>query len=239
MFGKSSIFLMKGWVCLVAGLLLSSCGGRTPAHVPLPPLDADRDAATADLTEYRLQAGDTIRVKYLYHPELNVKVPIRPDGDVSLQVAGLVHAAGLTTDELEQVIKERSSHRLRDPEINVMIAALGERKVFVLGEVRTPGFVVYREGMTPLQAIVERGGFTTTARVDSVLRLSKDSADYQGTRLDLSKPLNQGVPEGVELAVGDVVFVPRTFIGDINLFVTQYIRGVLPIEPRIGAGTSF
>ena len=232
-------FISKGIALAMLCWLLAACSS-TPAHVPLPPLDAEQSSpTTTDLTEYRLQPGDTIRVKYMYHPELNVKVPIRPDGDLSLQVAGLVHASGLTTDELEEVIKERSSNRLRDPEINVMIAALGERKVFVLGEVRSPGFVVYREGMTPLQAIVERGGFTTTARVDSVLRLSPIKTDYQGTRLDLSKPLNEGIPEGVELAVGDVVYVPRTFIGDVNLFVAQYIRGVLPIEPRIGAGTSF
>lgn len=236
MFTQRRKFKVLQGICTVVFASLAACGG-TPAHVPLPPLDAQTQPV--DLTQYRLQPGDEVRVKYLYHPELNVKLPIRPDGDLSLQIAGDIHAAGLTTDELEEVIKTRSNHRLREPEVNVIISRLGERKVYVLGEVRSPGFVLYHEGLTPLQAIVERGGFTTTARVDSVLRLSPIKSDYQGTRLDLSKPLDDGVPEGVELVVGDVVYVPRTFIGDVNLFVAQYIRGILPIEPRIGAGTTF
>jgi hypothetical protein len=45
--------------------------------------------------------------------------------------------------------------------------------------------------------------------------------------------------EQTRLAAGDVLYVPRTFIGDVDSFVRLYIRGVLPISPRVGAGTSF
>ncbi len=180
-----------------------------------------------------------MRVKFLFHPELDIRVPVRPDGKVSLQVAGEIQAAGLTTMELEQLIKEKSSERLRDPEISVLVAQVAESKVYVGGEVRAPGFVVFREGMTPLQAILDRGGFTDTARTDSVLRLSASSSYDQGTRLDFRAPLSQGAPEGTQLASGDMLYVPRNFIGDVGTFVRLYIRDVLPIPPRIGAGTSF
>ena len=103
----------------------------------------------------------------------------------------------------------------------------------------SPGFVVYRDGMTPLQAIMDRGGFTNLAQIDSVLRLSPSQDEYQGTRLDFTRPLREGTPERTVLAAGDVVYIPRSFIGDVNTFVRLYIRGVLPIEPRIGAGTTF
>lgn len=227
-----------GGIFLLAALLLCSCSQQTANTAPLPPVESVQGPDLVKDSEYRIQAGDVLRVRYLYHPELNVKVPVRPDGDISLQVAGVIHAADLTTTELERVIEKRSSHRLREPEISVIVAE-AERKVYVGGEVRVPGFVKYKKGLTPLQAIMDRGGFTTVARVDSVLRLSPAKGQYQGTRMDFTKPLTDGTPEGVELLAGDVVFVPRTFIGDVNLFVSQYIRGVLPIEPRIGAGTSF
>ncbi len=221
-------------------LALCSCARQTTAPmVPLPPLDMGTEPVALDEAEYRLQPGDLLRVKFLYHPELDVKVPIRPDGAVTLQVAGDVQAAGLTTVELEQAIKERTSDRLRDPEIAVMVAQLGDRKVYVGGQVRLPGFVSYRPGLSPLQAIMDRGGFTDTARVDSVLRLSPNQRDFQGTRLDLSKPLSDGRQEGTQLAAGDVLYVPRTFIGDVNAFVRLYVRGVLPVQPRVGAGTAF
>ena len=225
-------------MCALFLAVASGCGRYSTQPVPLPPMDMVQEpGATRESSEYHIQAGDLLRVKFLYHPELDVKVPVRPDGDITLQVAGQIHAAGLTTGELEKVIKERSSDRLRDPEISIMVAQLAERKVYVGGEVRLPGFVAYHEGMSPLQAIMDRGGFTDTARMDSVLRLSP-TLD-QGTRLDLTKALSAGVPEGTQLVAGDVLFVPRSFIGDVDTFVRMYIREVLPIPPRVGAGTTF
>jgi protein involved in polysaccharide export with SLBB domain len=188
---------------------------------------------------YRLQPGDQLRIEFLYHPELDVRLPIRPDGDITLQLAGEIHAAGLRADELEKVIKERTSDRLRNPEVSVIVAQLAQQKVYVGGEVRVPGFVPYQVGLSPLQAIMDRGGFTDTARVDSVVRVSGVENDYQATRLDFTKPLAGEPPENMHLAAGDVLYVPRTFIGDVNSFVRRYIQGILPTTPHIGAGTAF
>jgi len=229
------------WTAIgVAALWAVACASRTPPAA-LPPLDAPRQArfTAAELGEYRLRPGDLLRVKYLYHPELDVKTAVRPDGIVTLQIAGDIDAAGSTTGDLARVIVQRTRDRLREPEVSVMVAEVADRKIYVGGEVRVPGFVPYRPGMSPLQAIMDRGGFTDTARTDSVLRLSAAEADYQGTRLDLRPSLVAGLPEGVQLLAGDVLYVPRTFIGDVNAFVRLYLRGVLPVEPRIGAGGTF
>lgn len=223
------------------GLLLSvsvwACGRAVSRPAPLPPLEALQESMGGNVgEEYRLQPGDQLRVKYLYHPDLDIKVPIRPDGNVTLQLAGDIRAAGLRPTELEQVIKERTSDRLRDPEVSVMVAQQADRKVYVAGEVRLPGFVTYYPGMSAIQAIMDRGGFTDTARVDSVLLLGAAPSDYQGRRLDFTRSLSDGSQEGMHLAAGDVVFVPRTFIGDIDAFVKLYIHELLPTTPRIGAG---
>jgi protein involved in polysaccharide export with SLBB domain len=226
---------------LALSLCVFACGRGTTRAVPLPPLEAAPEPGLAGEAGagYRLQPGDVLRVKFLYHPELDIKVPVRPDGEVTLQVAGDVHAAGLTTTELEQVVKERTSDRLRDPEVSVIVAQLALQKVYVGGEVRSPGFVIYQVGMNPLQAIMDRGGFTNAARLDSVLRLSGVQGDYQGTRLDFTKPLSEGAPERVHLVAGDVLYIPRTFIGDVGVFVNLYIRQLLPTIPRVSAGTGF
>jgi protein involved in polysaccharide export with SLBB domain len=230
------------WMGVVLSLPIAmyACGWHAMQSVPLPPLDMPLDsAALGEPGTYRIQPGDLLRVKFLYHPELDLKVPVRPDGDITLQMGGDIHAAGLTTAELEKVIKDRTSDRLREPEISVLVAQLADRKIYVGGEVKAPGFVAFHEGMTPLQAVIDRGGFTDTARIDSVLRLSPMRNDYQGTRLDFTKPLSAGIPEQTRLAAGDVLYVPRSFIGDVDSFVRLYIRGVLPIPPRVGAGTTF
>lgn len=222
--------------------LLGCAGTRQPgSQVPLPPLDAQplKRGEAAVGPDYRLRPGDVLRIKFTYHPELDVKLPIRPDGNITLQLGGDLHAAGRTADELERMIVERTSDRLREPEVSVIVADVAEQKVYVGGEVQAPGFVVFQPGLTPLQAIMGRGGFTDTARLDSVLRLSPTHPDNHATRLDFTRPLTEGSPEWTEVAAGDVLFVPRTFIGDVNAFVQLYIRNVLPVSPRIGAGTSF
>lgn len=227
--------------CVVLSLCFFACGRGTTRPVPLPPLEAAPEPGVSSETAagYRLQPGDTLRVEFLYHPELDIKVAIRPDGNITLHLTGEIHAAGLRTTELEQVIKERTSDRLRDPEISVMVAQLADQKVYVGGEVRIPGFVAYHPGMSPLQAIMDRGGFTDTARVDSVLWLSGAENDYQGTRLDCTKSLSEGTSERVHLTAGDVLYVPRTFIGDVDAFMKRYVQDVLPVPARVGAGTVF
>jgi protein involved in polysaccharide export with SLBB domain len=227
------------WSCIV-GLSLAlvmggGCGQPRPvAPVPLPPLDASASGPIHEV-EYRLQPGDVLRIKFLYHPELDVKLPVRPDGNITLQDVGEVTAGGLTTNQLAEVVRQHSSEHLRDPEVTVIVAELGEQKVYVAGEVRLPGIVPYRPGLTALQAIMDRGGFTDVARVDSVVHITVGEKDYQATKVDLTRVL-QGEPESVQLAARDMIFVPRTTIGDVNAFVDLYIRRMLPVPPRIGVG---
>jgi polysaccharide export outer membrane protein len=216
---------------VVALLALGGCA-QSPAVQPLPPLDSVRVVAVS--SEYRIQGGDVLRIKFAYHPEHDVKLPVRPDGKITLDVTGEIDAGGLTAAELEAVIKARSSRRLREPEVSVIVAQLGEQKVYVGGEVRVPGFVAYRPGLTPLQAIFDRGGFTDTARVDSVLHITPGETEYQATRLDLTEAVDHGMAEPVLLVANDVVYVPRTWVGDAGSFVQLYIRNLLPIPPRFG-----
>lgn len=220
-------------------VLLASCHRQGGPMAALPPLDAPLPLPPGQGAPYRIKPGDLLRVKFLYHPELDIKTLVRPDGSITLQMGGDIYAAGRTAEELAQEIVERTKDRLREPEVSVLVAQTADAKVYVMGEVRVPGIVPYREGMTPLQAIADRGGFLDTARVDSVLRLSPGDEEYQGTRLDLAQALRSGSPEDVQLRPGDVLYVPRTFIGDVNAFVRLYIRGLLPVEPRVGAGTTF
>ena len=219
------------------GMLLTAafgCGAREQAGAPLPSLSIPGAGVVVSAGEsYQLQAGDVLRVKFLYHPELDVKVPVGPDGRVNIQGVGELQAQGKTTEELAAAIKRMSSDRLRDPEVTVIVARLGPRRVYVGGEVRLPGPVVFRDGLTPLQAILDRGGFTEVARIDSVLHLTTKGTSVEATRLNFSRDLQAGEPELNPLSVYDVIYVPRTFIGDANAFVRLYIRGLLPTMPRV------
>ena len=192
------------------------------------------DDKLVDEYSYRLAPGDLIDVKFPYHPEENERVPVRPDGRIGLQVVGDLMAAGLTVKELETVVVEKSSKTLRDPVVSIVIAQLAEHKVYVGGQVAKPGFVPYREGMTPLQAIVERGGFVDDANTDQILYISRAGEAVQSQRLDLEAVMDGESSEQIVMSPDDIIIVPRTFIGDADVWVDQWIRGLLPTVPRPG-----
>lgn len=220
---------------LVLAGVLAGCSA-SPVEAPLPPMAEPLSPSLIDTGQYRLEPGDILRVKFIYQPEMDVRVEIDPDGNISIPGVGEVQARGKTAEELAADVETLSSTNLRDPEVTVIVAQLGPRKVFVTGEVRLPGPVLYRVGMTPMQAIIDRGGFTEVARIDSVLHVSTNANNVEATRLDFSSEIKDGSPEMQTLAVNDQIVVPRTFIGDANAFVRLYIRGLMPTMPRVGVG---
>jgi len=216
-------------------LFVSGCGSPV-AHIPV--FDKSQPAAARPLegiyvkdSTYRLVPYDVINLKYTYHPEMDPKAPliIRPDGDIILEGVGSVQAVNRTPEELAKLVAEKSSSRLRDPEVIVSVAQYAPRRVFIGGEVKSPGPVVIQEGMTPLQAIFDRGGFTNTAQVDSVI-LIRDAAS--GTpkigRIDLQQAMEGGLPEQFALLPNDVVYVPMTGIGRADLWVRQHLVELVP-----------
>jgi polysaccharide export outer membrane protein len=224
-------------VWLLAGVLAGtglSCGAKRSDNIaPLPPLAAP--PATAGVPEvdalYRIQAYDTLRVKFLYHPELDTRIPVRPDGGINVSGVGDFQAAGKTTTQLAREVEKVSSEYLRDPKVDVIVAELGRYRIWVFGEVRSPGEVPFREGMTPLQAISDRGGFSDYARADSVLRIKPEGS---ATRVDLTGNL----PDTITVVeANEVIYVPRTFVGDAVAFVKTF-RNLLPVQPRFGMGYS-
>jgi polysaccharide biosynthesis/export protein len=188
---------------------------------------------------YRISQGDELHVRFLYQPELNEQLPVRPDGRISLASTGEITVVGLTPRELEQLVIERSSTRLRNPEVTVVVTKLGEQRVYVGGEVARPGFVTLRPDMTILQAVLQAGGFRKTAKLDSVLLMTPGAdGQFAAARVDMAVVVEGGVPERVRLHPNDVVYAPPTWVSDMNDVVDQWVRGLIPALPRVGVGYS-
>jgi protein involved in polysaccharide export with SLBB domain len=223
--------------CLVVTLVLG-VAACTEVGRNLPPPEATYALTRGPVARdaYRLQPGDRLNIKFPYHGRHNQELPVRPDGKISLEPTGEILAEGLTPLELEDLIKEKSSRVLRNPEVVVIVTQIGDRRAFVGGEVGRPGFVALQEGMTPLQAVMAAGGFKDTARKDSVLYIARGAnGAYQASRVDLDAVVRDGAPESVRLNGNDVVYVPATRIANADTFVEQYIRKLLPVDSRAGA----
>jgi protein involved in polysaccharide export with SLBB domain len=233
-----------GWLlALLAVTVAAGCGRSRPQTAMAPggavPAALLPAAPPTPGPEYRIGFGDELHVRFLYQPDMNEEVPVRPDGRISLGATGEIVVVGMTPAELEKKIVELSSDRLRDPEVTVVVTKLGEQRVYVGGEVVQAGFVSLRPGMTPLQAVLQSGGFKKTAKLDSVLLMTPDGdGNFSAARIDMKQVVDAGVPERVRLHPNDVVYVPPTWVADMNVVVDQYVRGLIPALPRVGVGAS-
>jgi protein involved in polysaccharide export with SLBB domain len=209
--------------------------GACASRVTVPPLRADevpqiRTATNFPHGEYRLEPGDTVRIRYTFHSENDQDEIVRPDGKIRVTDVGEVQAAGVTIDELAKQLKEVTSKRLRDPEVIVSVTEFAPKTVYVAGEVGKPGPIPYRKDLSPLQAVIEAGGFRDTAltrQVVLVRGLGPDGRTVSRT-LDMQRALRQGSPDAVSLAPRDVLYVPRTGVAEANIWVDQHFTQLFP-----------
>jgi protein involved in polysaccharide export with SLBB domain len=182
--------------------------------------------------QYVVAVGDQLGIKFYKSPELNEDVIVRPDGMISLQLVDDVPAAGRTPSDISADLRRRYSKELAAPAISVIVRKLEGDRIYVGGEVGKQGVIHLVAGLTLFQAIQEAGGFTKTAhRKDVVLIRRTPDGKAIGREIDV-RPVQQGdrPQDDVVLAANDVIFVPRSKIANVDVFVEQYIRDALPIS---------
>lgn len=209
--------------------IVGGCAHRTPdARPPVArPIAVD--------APYLVRVGDMLDIRFYKTPELNVEVPVRSDGMISLELLGDVQAAGLQPKDLAAALTERYGEELTDPRVTVIVRGFGGQ-VFVQGEVFRAGSIPYADGLTALQAIAGAGGMNLEARRSNVVLMRRENGEWRGYTLDLRKPM-EGTDFGqdVQLQASDIVYVPRKKVSNVNLFVRQYIRDNMPVPPIMPA----
>jgi len=208
-------------------------------NLGVPPSDLAKTSTVQPTTApqaYLLQPGDNIEIKFAYVPDLNQAQIIRPDGKISLPLIHDVQAAGLTPSELQDaLLKQYQDTALKSPELVVIVREFNSNKIYIGGEVGTPGAQPLLTPTTVLQAILQANGFKNTARANEVLLIrQRAGGGYDWQVLNLEKALSgESFAANIPLAPRDVIYVPRSDIANVDLFVDQYIRQVLPIAPGV------
>lgn len=225
---------------LVIAVLLSACG---PAVVKPASLETANAMSTQAATgEYRLQPGDELDIRFYYNPELNSSVLIRPDGRISLPLANEVQAAGLSPSALAQRLRTAYEQELRRPELTVIVRSFNSQKVFVGGEVASPGVVQALGPLTVLQSVTQAGGFKETARLNEVLIIRRDPSvpDPIVIPVDIAAVVDGSrTNQDIALMPFDIVYVPKSDIANVNKFVDQYIRQNIPFGFGLTYGFGF
>ena len=171
---------------------------------------------------YRLQPTDVVEVHYRYTPEFDQIVTIQPDGFATLQIVGDLKLQGLTLDQAKATILEKSSQRLKDPEITLVLKDFEKPYFIVGGEVTNPGKFEMRGQVTAIQAIAMAGGFkTASAKHSQVILFRRVGPDLAKTEiLNLKEAMRPSAKEPMaDLHPGDMLVIPQNSVSKIERFV--------------------
>jgi len=218
-------------------------------------LDNDGVSKLVDKTEpYRIGPGDILSIVVWDHPELVLPtqtyaigtgvtelafgdtasgIPgytVSSTGYIQFPYTGLLKVAGLTELQARNLIVNSSGKYIQDPQITVRVLGYRSKRVYVEGEVKTPGTVAINDiPMTLLEAINRAGGILPTGDRSSVyvIREGKPTRVNLPALIDRGQDLNQ-----VMLKSGDIVRVtPRD---DSKVFVTGEVTTPASIVMRDG-----
>jgi protein involved in polysaccharide export with SLBB domain len=185
-------------------------------------------AQAAPEPNYVLNVGDSIEVRFSFNTDMNDRITIRPDGFISMAMIGEIKAAGKTPAQLSADISAAYHPFLRDSQAVVVVREFANRRVYVTGEVASPGVLPITGPMTVLQAVANCGGARPAAALDSAVLLRYEGGNKAAVQLVKLKEIMKGKTADFLLQPFDVVYLPRTRIAKLDLFVDQYVNGLVP-----------
>lgn len=162
-------------------------------------------AATA---EYTIGPEDVLDISVWKNPELSRKVPVRPDGKVSMPLINDIQAAGLTPSELREQLAKRLAEFVPSAEVAVIVSEVQSLKVAVVGAVKTPGRFMLKSPATVLECIALAQGLTEFAARDRIVVLRQNGTTTTRIPFNYSKIADANGQDNFFVRPGDIIVVP-------------------------------
>lgn len=182
---------------------------ETAAKEELRKKQSKADVA-ADSGSYVIGPEDVLYIYVWKEDNLSRSVPVRMDGMISIPLVDDVKAAGLTPLQLKELLLAKLREYVDTPDVTVIVTEANSYKIYVQGEVRTPGVIRLRTETSLVQAIVLAGGFTDWADRKKITILRKEGGKETRIRVNYNKVIDgdAGHPD-VILKSGDIIIVPN------------------------------
>ncbi len=181
--------------------------------------------AISEALNPRMRAGHVLQISVLINGEKEIDEPnrrISSRGDLSLPLLGNIRVAGLSLDELSEMLTKSYKVYFRDPQLVVQYVVDEESEsaspwgyVTVLGKVKQPGKVDIppTQDLTVSMAIQRAGGFDSSAK-DTGIRVTRPSEGDGGEQRQFDVNLRSvgargDVQNDMTLQSGDIVYVPE------------------------------
>jgi len=166
---------------------------------------------------YRIGPTDILQIVVWDHPELTIPAGefrdaeasgqlVSEDGTLFYPFVGVMQVAGMTVAELRDVLTARLSKFIKNPQLDVRVAGFRSQKLYVVGEVKTPGILpLTDQPMTIADAVNLAGGLAPNAHKGGV-NVSRKGQVYE---VDLTALYDLAdASQNLTLQHGDIVNVP-------------------------------
>jgi len=177
-------------------------------HGTLPTKEAQGEIA-ADSDRYVVGAEDVLYIHVWREDALSRTVTVRMDGNISLPIINEIKAAGLTPLQLKDALTQRLKEFIETPNVSVTVVEANSFKVYVSGQVKTPGVYRLRSETTVLQIIPMAGGFTEWANQKKILIIRKENGKESRITVNYKKIMKgDNSNSNITLKSGDTISVP-------------------------------
>ena len=181
-----------GFVCLAAALAWP--GGPDPHAAEAP---------------YLIQPGDVLIVSVWKETDLQSDVLVRPDGGMSLALAGEFEAAGHSIEELRAAIAQKLDKYVPNAVVTVALKQIGGNRIYVIGKVNRPGEYSFTKAIDVMQALSLAGGTTSFAALNDIQVLRRESGKQQAIAFRYGDVEGgRRLEQNILLHSGDTVVVP-------------------------------
>lgn len=180
----------------------SDADARTTPQVGLQ----DRSAVPHG-ADYRIGAGDLLRISVWEEPEFATTAVVRSDGKISIPLVSDLPVDGITPEAAQALLAAQLTKFVKHPRVTVIVEEIHSRIVYVTGEVQHPGAYPLIAPMNVVQVIARAGGPTEYAKKKDIYVLHQDG----GPRVKVNYQLvleGRHLEENIGLIPGDTVVVP-------------------------------
>jgi polysaccharide export outer membrane protein len=192
----------------LVALGLSGCAGTAREQPTAAQLES---AAVESQEDYVIGPRDVLTITVWKEPELTVpRMEVRLDGKISVPLIDDVQAAGLTPLQLKEVVTERLKEFVTAPMVTVVVASVGSKLVYIIGEVTREGAIEMRPGMRVLDAISLAGGLNPFAGKSRIKIIRSQGTAPSEFTFDYDRFVDgQDLAQNILLIPGDTIVVPE------------------------------
>jgi polysaccharide export outer membrane protein len=168
---------------------------------------ATAGSAVKTSADYRIVAGDKLRIEAYKDAQLSQSLQVRPDGKITLPLVGDIVAEGRTSTELRDALVESLREYNTKPVITVIVVETVPPVIYVMGEVNGPGALPLKGDVTVLQALAMAGGFKDFAKTNKIVVQRKGAAGTSSLKFNYNDAI-KGRGQTIYLRPGDTIIVP-------------------------------